>query len=303
MQQQTSRQYQFSAGQSPFQRVSPSNYANSSVDIQSTQPNYNSYNGYNLYSSGSYYYPPQTATHSPYSSEQSPIGSPGSSIHSPASPTLTINENTSSISSYETSAATPSSNSPILKYTSYPATAPHQSSTNNYSTDSPTSSVYPAVISDPSCYNTAGNPYNYTCTTSYFANSGTGNYSTPSASIYPFQDYSHYHQASSITGNSSIPSLWSYHHNLPAAVTHLSKVSYDSPRYKLTPERAIPLIKWFEEHKEHPYPSRQEKMLLCQTTQLTFTQVSTWFANARRRMKKAAQEDEENEDIDIDPSE
>lgn len=51
------------------------------------------------------------------------------------------------------------------------------------------------------------------------------------------------------------------------------KVSYDTPRYKLTPERAIPLLKWFDDHKEHPYPSRHEKMLLCQATQLTFTQV------------------------------
>ena len=51
------------------------------------------------------------------------------------------------------------------------------------------------------------------------------------------------------------------------------KLSYDSPRYKLTPERAIPLVKWFEEHKEHPYPTRHEKILLCQSTQLTFTQV------------------------------
>lgn len=52
-----------------------------------------------------------------------------------------------------------------------------------------------------------------------------------------------------------------------------TKLSYDSPRYKLTPERAIPLIKWFEEHKEHPYPTRHEKIILCQSTQLTFTQV------------------------------
>ncbi len=53
----------------------------------------------------------------------------------------------------------------------------------------------------------------------------------------------------------------------------ISKLSYDSPRFKLTPERAVPLIKWFDEHKDHPYPTRHEKILLCQTTQLTFTQV------------------------------
>lgn len=53
----------------------------------------------------------------------------------------------------------------------------------------------------------------------------------------------------------------------------MAKLSMDTPRYKLTPERAVPLIKWFEEHKEHPYPTRHEKMMLCQSTQLTYTQV------------------------------
>ena len=60
----------------------------------------------------------------------------------------------------------------------------------------------------------------------------------------------------------------------PFPTGSLGKLSYDSPRYKLTPERAIPLIEWFEKHKEHPYPTRHEKILLCQSTQLTFTQVS-----------------------------
>ena len=60
----------------------------------------------------------------------------------------------------------------------------------------------------------------------------------------------------------------------PLPPNSLPKLSYDSPRYKLTPERAIALIKWFEEHKDHPYPTRHEKILLCQSTQLTFTQVS-----------------------------
>lgn len=57
----------------------------------------------------------------------------------------------------------------------------------------------------------------------------------------------------------------------------VSKLSLDSPRYKLTPERAVPLVKWFEEHKEHPYPTRHEKVLLCQTTQLTYTQVNSKY--------------------------
>ena len=55
---------------------------------------------------------------------------------------------------------------------------------------------------------------------------------------------------------------------------HTPKLSYDSPRYKLTPERATPLQKWFDEHKDHPYPTRHDKIVLCQETNLTFTQVS-----------------------------
>lgn len=62
---------------------------------------------------------------------------------------------------------------------------------------------------------------------------------------------------------------------LPSIGNSMSKLacSLDTPRYKLTPERAIPLIKWFEDHKDHPYPTRHEKLLLCQSTQLTYTQV------------------------------
>lgn len=73
------------------------------------------------------------------------------------------------------------------------------------------------------------------------------------------------------------------------------KLSYDTPRYKLTPERATPLQKWFDDHKDHPYPTRHDKITLCHDTNLTFTQVSTWFANCRRRLKKAMQEDEERQ--------
>ena len=55
-------------------------------------------------------------------------------------------------------------------------------------------------------------------------------------------------------------------------------VSYDCPKYKLTQERALPLVRWYEEHQDHPYPNRQEKLNLCQVTQLTYTQVSTSVA-------------------------
>lgn len=54
--------------------------------------------------------------------------------------------------------------------------------------------------------------------------------------------------------------------------------SFDTPKVKLTSEVAVPLIEWFEEHRDHPYPSRQDKVTLCQMTGLTFTQVGcVWY--------------------------
>jgi len=62
-----------------------------------------------------------------------------------------------------------------------------------------------------------------------------------------------------------------------SAAPHQS-YSFDSPKVKLTSEVAVPLIEWFEEHRDHPYPSRQDKVTLCQMTGLTFTQVGcVWY--------------------------
>lgn len=40
---------------------------------------------------------------------------------------------------------------------------------------------------------------------------------------------------------------------------------------------------WFEEHKNHPYPSAWEKDLLALRTELSKDQIRTWFTNKRRR--------------------
>lgn len=39
-------------------------------------------------------------------------------------------------------------------------------------------------------------------------------------------------------------------------------------------------------HRDNPYPTKSEKVMLALLTRMTLTQVSTWFANARRRLKK-----------------
>jgi len=43
---------------------------------------------------------------------------------------------------------------------------------------------------------------------------------------------------------------------------------------------------WLCRHIKNPYPTKAEKMMLAIITKMTLTQVSTWFANARRRIKK-----------------
>ncbi|XP_033373174.1 iroquois-class homeodomain protein IRX-3, partial [Parus major] len=45
-------------------------------------------------------------------------------------------------------------------------------------------------------------------------------------------------------------------------------------------------IYWLNEHRKNPYPTKGEKIMLAIITKMTLTQVSTWFANARRRLKK-----------------
>ncbi|BFZ13410.1 hypothetical protein BsWGS_16449 [Bradybaena similaris] len=57
-------------------------------------------------------------------------------------------------------------------------------------------------------------------------------------------------------------------------------------RKAATRETTGPLKIWLSEHKKNPYPTKAEKIMLAIITRMTLTQVSTWFANARRRLKK-----------------
>lgn len=46
------------------------------------------------------------------------------------------------------------------------------------------------------------------------------------------------------------------------------------------------LVKWIEDHQSNPYPTKAEKQYLAFYSGMNLTQLSTWFANARRRIKK-----------------
>lgn len=62
---------------------------------------------------------------------------------------------------------------------------------------------------------------------------------------------------------------------------------HQPPRRKnATRETTATLKDWLEEHGQNPYPTKGEKIMLSIITKMSLTQVSTWFANARRRMKK-----------------
>ncbi|KAJ1070371.1 hypothetical protein K5549_018226, partial [Capra hircus] len=57
-------------------------------------------------------------------------------------------------------------------------------------------------------------------------------------------------------------------------------------RKNATRETTSTLKAWLQEHRKNPYPTKGEKIMLAIVTKMTLTQVSTWFANARRRLKK-----------------
>lgn len=57
---------------------------------------------------------------------------------------------------------------------------------------------------------------------------------------------------------------------------------------KLSRNATNSLRLWFENHADRPYPNKEEKKSLASQTGLKVHQVSTWFANARRRRNQNA---------------
>ncbi|XP_071089134.1 homeobox protein caupolican-like [Haliotis cracherodii] len=83
------------------------------------------------------------------------------------------------------------------------------------------------------------------------------------------------------------------HHYDPSLALHPYSTFYAgldlnsaARRKAATRETTSPLKAWLNEHRKNPYPTKAEKIMLAIITKMTMTQVSTWFANARRRLKK-----------------
>ncbi|VDM31635.1 unnamed protein product [Hydatigera taeniaeformis] len=68
--------------------------------------------------------------------------------------------------------------------------------------------------------------------------------------------------------------------------TQRSDQRLDSERKKTARAATQRLKAWLMEHSTNPYPTKAEKLALAAETGMTFNQISTWFANARRRLKK-----------------
>ncbi|TRY61241.1 hypothetical protein TCAL_16276, partial [Tigriopus californicus] len=79
---------------------------------------------------------------------------------------------------------------------------------------------------------------------------------------------------------------YSYDHPTLAAYGYGGGYDLAARRKNATRESTATLKAWLNEHKKNPYPTKGEKIMLAIITKMTLTQVSTWFANARRRLKK-----------------
>ncbi|XP_037552846.1 homeobox protein Mohawk-like, partial [Nematolebias whitei] len=55
-------------------------------------------------------------------------------------------------------------------------------------------------------------------------------------------------------------------------------------------DMARPLRHWLYKHRDNPYPTKTEKVLLALGSHMTLVQVSNWFANARRRLKNTVRQ-------------
>jgi len=77
-----------------------------------------------------------------------------------------------------------------------------------------------------------------------------------------------------------------FHYHCVLLINRYGSMDGGTRRKNATRETTSTLKAWLQEHRKNPYPTKGEKIMLAIITKMTLTQVSTWFANARRRLKK-----------------
>uniref|UniRef100_A0A8C2YBQ5 Iroquois homeobox 6 n=1 Tax=Coturnix japonica TaxID=93934 RepID=A0A8C2YBQ5_COTJA len=129
----------------------------------------------------------------------------------------------------------------------------------------------------------------------YAAGQGYGNYlpySAEPAAIYTALNPQYEIKEGASTLHSGIAqpaAYYSYEHSLGQyQYDRYGPVDFTASarRKNATRETTSTLKTWLYEHRKNPYPTKGEKIMLAIITKMTLTQVSTWFANARRRLKK-----------------
>ncbi|XP_074538100.1 iroquois homeobox 7 [Halichoeres trimaculatus] len=110
---------------------------------------------------------------------------------------------------------------------------------------------------------------------------------------YNFIPYPQHRPITHMNNGFDLKAASSYHHALlargggfyapyrPGAAEDPGRVAKVATR-----ESTGALKAWLNEHLKNPYPTKGEKIMLAIITKMSLTQVSTWFANARRRLKK-----------------
>uniref|UniRef100_UPI0037E8932E iroquois homeobox 7 n=1 Tax=Semicossyphus pulcher TaxID=241346 RepID=UPI0037E8932E len=110
---------------------------------------------------------------------------------------------------------------------------------------------------------------------------------------YNFIPYPHHRHITHMNNGFDLKAASPYHHALlarggafyppyrPGAAEDPGRVAKVATR-----ESTGALKAWLNEHLKNPYPTKGEKIMLAIITKMSLTQVSTWFANARRRLKK-----------------
>ncbi|CAD5117015.1 DgyrCDS5843 [Dimorphilus gyrociliatus] len=119
-------------------------------------------------------------------------------------------------------------------------------------------------------------------------------------------------ETSDVVRNLGLPSGYVYDPSLAASYAYAnSAMDLNARRKNATRDATNTLKAWLYEHRKNPYPTKGEKIMLAIITKMTLTQVSTWFANARRRLKKEnkmtwsprnrndEEEEEEEEEEDV----